>query len=426
VAAFISTLFFALAPALQATRVELVRAIRGEVVPDARPGRSRNVLVVMQVAGSALLLICAAIFLRSSLASTTVEPGIRIDGIVTVSVIDEKRRNAILDAVAGEPLVGAKAASWPGVLGGRPASAEGSSGTSAVTYQFVSPEYFDVLGVSVVRGRRFTADEQSASAAVAIVSEAVAGQLWPGGDAVGQALRLQSDATTDPRDSGDPPSVAGRFTVVGVARDVAGFRTGGFRLRGAGVYVPISPDAENTWLILSVRGDTERARSALVERMALIDPNMGEVEALQVLASMERYLLAIPFWLTLVLGALALALTLSGLFSVLSYLVEQRTREIGVRMALGATRGNVAALVVTQLARPVGLGLLLGSSLTAALGGVILATPAAEAIGETVRVLDLLAYAGSMVCIGAACVCAALVPALRAGRINPVAAIRQD
>jgi ABC-type antimicrobial peptide transport system permease subunit len=192
------------------------------------------------------------------------------------------------------------------------------------------------------------------------------------------------------------------------------------------VYVPISPEAARTWLILSMRGDTERARFALVDRMSLIDPNMGEVDALRVLAHMETYLLAIPFWLTLVLGSLALVLTLSGVFSVLSYLVAQRTREIGVRMALGATRGNIAALVLTQLARPVGLGLLLGGSLTGALGGVLLATPAAESIGETVRLLDPLAYAGSMACIGAACVCAALVPALRAGRIHPVAAIRQD
>jgi predicted permease len=425
-AAFISTLFFALAPALQATRVELVRAIRGDVVPDARPGRSRHALIAMQVTGSALLLISAAIFLRSSLAATTVQPGIRIDGIVTLSVIDEKRRATLLDMVAREPSVSAVAASWPGVLGGRPATAEGPTGTSAVTYQFVSPEYFDVVGVRVVRGRRFTVAEQSASDAVAIVSETVAGQLWPGSDAVGQALRLESNATTDPREPGDPPPVAGNYTVVGVARDVAGFRTGGFRLRGAGVYVPINPEAAGTRLILSMRGDTERARVGLVNRMALIDPNMGEAEALQVLAGMDKYLLGIPFWLTLVLGALALALTLSGLFSVLSHLVEQRTREIGVRMALGATRGDVAALVVTQIARPVSLGLLLGGSLTAALGGVFLATPAADAIGETVRLLDPLAYAAGLVCIGAACLCAALLPAMRAGRIHPVAAIRQD
>ena len=98
---------------------------------------------------------------------------------------------------------------------------------------------------------------------------------------------------------------------------------------------------------------------------------------------MVAYLLQIPFWLTLVLGALALLLTLSGLFSVLSYLVEQRTREIGVRMALGATSRSIGTLVLSQLARPVGIGLLLGGSLTAALGAVLLATPAAERSGRS-------------------------------------------
>ena len=141
---------------------------------------------------------------------------------------------------------------------------------------------------------------------------------------------------------------------------------------------------------------------------------------------MEAYLLGIPFWLTLVLGALALLLTLSGLFSVLSYLVEQRTREIGVRMALGATRRSIGALVLSQSARPVGIGLLLGGSLTAALGAALLATPAAELIGSTVRLFDPVAYAASLLCIVTACACAALIPALRAGRIDPVAALRQD
>lgn len=423
--AFASTLFFALAPALQATRVELVRAIRGEVVPDARPGRTRNALVVMQVTGSVLLLICAAIFLRSSWAAARVEPGIRIDGIVTVNVLDEERRGTALDVVRTEPSVAAIAAAWPSLLGGRPATAEGTSGRSAITYQFVSAGYFDLLGLELVRGRGFSEIEQSSSAGVATVSESVASRLWPGSDPVGQLLRLESDSTLDPREPGDPTPVARSFTVVGVTRDVAGFRMGGFRMGGAGVHLPISPEAARTSLILSTRGDAERARQSLIDRMARIDPNMGDVETLQTFASMETYLLAIPFWLTLVLGALALVLTLSGLFSVLSYLVEQRTREIGVRMALGATRGDVAALVLSQLVRPVGLGLLLGGSLTAALGGVLLSTPAAEAIGETVRFFDPIAYAGSLLCIVSACVCAALVPALSAGRIDPVAAMRQ-
>jgi predicted permease len=424
--ALVSTLFFALAPALQATRVELVRAIRGEVVRDGRPGRARNALLALQVTGSVLLLISAAVFLRSSWAAAAVDPGIRTAGIVNVRILNEQRRGAILEVVKNEPQVASVAASLPGVLGGSPALADGASGKSAVTYQFVSPEYFGVLGIDVVRGRGFTETERSADAAVAVVSEGVARQLWPGRDAVGQAVRLEPDTNRNQPEIGDVPPVSRSLVVVGVARDVAGFRLGGFRMAGAGVYVPISTEAAGTTLMMQMRGNAERARQALVDRMAGIDPNMGEVGTLQALASTETYLLAIPFWLTLVLGALALLLTLSGLFSVLSYLVEQRTREIGVRMALGATRGNIAGLVLSQSARPVGIGLLIGGSFPVALGGVLLATPAAEQIGSTVRLFDPIAYAASLLCIVAACACAALIPALRAAGIDPIGALRQD
>ena len=95
-------------------------------------------------------------------------------------------------------------------------------------------------------------------------------------------------------------------------------------------------------------------------------------------------------------------------------------------MALGASSGSIGALVLVQLARPVGIGLLLGGSLTAALGAALLATAAAELIGSTVRLFDPVAYAASLLCIVTACACAALIPALRAGRIDPIAALRQD
>ena len=420
--AMVSTLFFALAPALQATRVELVRAIRGEVVRDGRPGRARDALVALQVTGSVLLLICAAVFLRSSWAAAAVDPGVRTAGIVSVRILDEQKRGAILDVVKSEPLVASVAASWPDWLGGPPVFAEGANGKSAVTYQFVSPEYFGVLGIDLLRGRGFTQAERSVSAAVAVVSERVARQLWPGIDAVGQVLRLEPD----PPALSDPPPLSRTVVVVGVARDVAGFWLGGTRAGGAGVYLPIGAEAARTSLTLRVRGDSERARHALVDRLAAIDPNMGEVSTLQTIARTGVYLLGIPFWLTLVLGALALLLTLSGLFSVLSYLVEQRTREIGVRVALGATSRSIGALVLSQSARPVGIGLLLGSSLTAALGAALLATPAAEQIGSAVRLFDPVAYAAGLVCIVTACAGAALIPALRAGRIDPVTALRHD
>jgi predicted permease len=430
--AIVSTLFFALAPALQATRLELVRAIRGEVVRDARPGRARDVLLAVQVTGSVLLLICAAVFLRSSWAAASVDPGIRTAGVIDIRVLDEQRRGAILDVVKNDPQIASVAASLPGILGGRPALASsGASGKSAVTYQFVSPEYFGVLDIDLVRGRVFTESERSADAAVAVVSESVARTLWPGTDPVGQVVRLERDMSApslliSERQELDLPPPDRSLAVVGVARDVPGFRLAGFRMAGAGVYVPITPETAGTTLMMQARGNVERVRHDLVDRLAALDPNMGEVETLQTLASAESYLLAIPFWLTLALGGLALLLTLSGLFSVLSYLVEQRTREIGVRMALGATRGSVAALVLRQSARPVGIGMALGAGFTAALGGVLLATPAAEQIGSTVRLLDPVAYAASLLCSVAACTAAALIPALRAGRIDPIGALRQD
>lgn len=109
-----------------------------------------------------------------------------------------------------------------------------------------------------------------------------------------------------------------------------------------------------------------------------------------------------------------------------SYVVEQRMREFGVRTALGATRARIGALVLSQSARPVGIGIFIGAGLTAGLAGALLATPAAEAIGSTVRPLDPLAYAAAVLCVIAACACAALVPALRAGRTDPMQALRAE
>ena len=281
-----------------------------------------------------------------------------------------------------------------------------------------------MLGIDVVRGRGFTPAERNGSAAVAIVSETVAGQLWPTGDAVGQVLHFDPDPNSESRRVDEPPLPTRSFTVVGITRDVAGFRLAD--LEEAGVFVPTNAATAETSLIVRVHGDPEEARRALLQRLTAIDPNMGQVMTMRTLARMETYFLQIAFWLTLVLGALALVLTLSGLFSVLSYLVEQRTKEIGVRMALGATTRDVGLLVLSQSIRPVGVGLIAGGGLAAALGIVLMATPAAAQIGGIVHVFDPLAYAASLLCIITACALAALVPALRASRIDPIATLRQD
>ncbi len=130
---------------------------------------------------------------------------------------------------------------------------------------------------------------------------------------------------------------------------------------------------------------------------------------LRTMAGMQTYLLQIAFGLTVVLGGLALVLTVSGLFSVLSYLVEQQAKEIGVRMALGAATSNVVRLVLSQSLRPVGIGLAAGGGLAAAVAIVLMSTPAASEIGGVVDVFDPVAYAASPLVI---------VDGLRARRVR--------
>jgi predicted permease len=435
-AAMSSTVLFALAPALRGTRSEVARAIHGQLLAGHGRGRARNRLLTLQVAGAVLLLICAAIFLRGSWTAATRDPGVRTAGLVNVAVLDEQKRAAILQAMRTDPAVETVAASWPGFFGGLlgvPAYGEGSSGRSVTSYELVSPEFFGMLGIDIVRGRGFDAGERSADAGVAVVSESVARELWPASDALGQVLRLEPDPTlgrsetAGPLAAADDPMLRARTAVViGITRDVAGFSVGGVKLAGAGIYLPVGAEAASTGLIARVRGDAERLRYALVDRLAAIDPNMAEVSTLATLANTDAYILGMSFWVTLVLGLLALLLTLTGLYSVLSYLVEQRTREIGVRMALGANRRSIGVLVLRQCAGSVGVGVLIGGSLTLGVSAVLLASPLAEQVSGTVRLFDPVAYLGSLLCIVAACVGAALAPALSAGRVDPLAALRQE
>jgi predicted permease len=420
-----STIAFALVPALQATRIEPLRTIRGEVVRDARPGRARNVLIGLQVCASALLLISAAVFLRSALTATEDDPGMRISDTVIVRITSEPARAAIVESLAAESSVAAVAASWPNIAGElRPAVAKSNDRTAAVACRFVSPEYFKVLDIGLVRGRTFAADERSPTLPVAVVSEATAHALWPNGDAVGQVVRFDRDQTPDTTKANGPQLESRTLTVVGVVRDVPGFRLAPFPT--AVVYEPTSSQMAGTSLVARVHGDPELARQAISNRLTAIDPNLGEVESLRWVSKMQTYFLQLGFWFTVVLGGLALALTVSGLFGVLSYLVEQRRREIGIRIALGATRPHVMRLVVSQSIGPVSAGLLIGGGSAAGLAAVLLATPGAAPIGEVVHVLDPLAYAMSALVIIAASMAAALIPAARAARLDPTQTLRQD
>jgi predicted permease len=436
VGAIVSTAFFGLAPALQTTRLDLVRTMRGELA-NARPARARHGLIVAQVGASALLLICSVVFLRGAFAASSVDPGVRTSDTITVAIPNEARRAALLQALAAHASVAAVAASSQPTF--VVATTSDSAGTNpsqrlALDRMAVSPEYFDVLGIDLVRGRSFTQAERGLESGVAIVTETAARELWPGRDAVGQIVRFEatqadlrgtsSVASAEAGSTRGEPSRA--YTIVGLVRDVGGGLRVPDLFRFRGVYVPAAPERPGTSLTLRVRGDPERARATLLDELTIVDPGLGTINTMRAIAGMQMYIMRIFFWVTVVLSGLALLLTLSGLFSVLSYVVAHRAKEIGVRMTLGATTGSVARLVLSHTSRSVGIGLVVGGGLAAALAIVLMATPAAEELGGLVRVFDPVAYVAGTLIIAAACLVAASVPTLRAARIDPIATLRED
>ena len=421
--AIAATAFFALLPALHATRIDPVRTMRGELVPHARPGRARHALISVQVFASALLLICAGIFLRSSLASSQFDPGFRTADTVMIDIANEPKRAAMVRAIEDQSTITAYAAVRPGMLDQRAGLADTGAGKQGVPYKFVSGAYFGVMGIPIVSGRTFTAAEREQDAVV-IVSETIARTLWPGGDAVGKTFRLEEDMSGERPPATESALPSRMVTVVGVARDVAGFRFGN-RMESV-VFVPTSVDVPGTAIMARVTGDPDLARQTLLDRLTRVDPNMGMIVTMRTVARLEKFFLGIAFWIAFILGLLALLLTAAGLFSVLSYLVEQRTKEIGVRIALGASSRNVTQLILGQTAKPVMYGLIAGAGLAASLAALLLSSDLGAAIGPVVHVADPIAYVGSLLVIVAACLAAAWLPAARAARLEPMTMLRQE
>jgi predicted permease len=435
VGAVAATGFFALIPALHATAIDPMRTLRGELLKDARPGRARNALIGVQVFASALLLICAAVFLRSALASARFDPGLRTADTVLIDINGEEKRAAMIQAVTRDATITASAAVRPQLLAPlRVAFADsgGGAGKTRVALKAVSGSYFDVLGIPIVRGRAFRPSERDHHP-VAIVSESVARALWLDGRGVGESFRLEPDDAVqaprgllriNPRAAADNGLMQARMvTVVGVARDVPGLRFTG--IKEAGVFLPTGLDVEKTSMVARVRGEPSLARQALLDRLTKIDPNMGTIITMRSVARTETFFLQTAFWVSLILGGLALLLTVSGLFSVLSYLVEQRTPEIGLRMALGASPRAVTQLVLGQTTRPVMAGLIAGAALAAALARAVLATPFGALLSQIVHVTDPVAYVASLGLIVAVCLLAAWLPAARAAKIDPMRTLRQ-
>jgi putative ABC transport system permease protein len=424
--ALASTVMFALLPALHSTRLELVRAMRGELTRDARPGRVRQWLIGSQVTASALLLVCAAVFLRGTYAAATADAGVRTDDTVVVGRMTESTRPAMLHAITDHPSVASVAASWPEPTnGGESTDATVGDAKLGVGCKLVSPEYFDLLGIRVLRGRLFAAEERSPDAGVIVISDAVAQRFWPDGNALGQTIRLGGASGLAIDAEGAPRVPAQPYTVIGVVRDVRSALTiADFGY--SGIYLPTTPEQANTSLVLRVHGDPDTARRTLLDALMKVDPALGGITTMKMMAGLEAAILSVVFWMAVILGGLALALTVSGLFSVLSYLVEQRRSEIGVRMALGAKPRDIVTLVVSQSMRPIAIGVVVGGGLAAVTAIVLLSTPAAEMMSTLVRAFDPVAYALGLGVIVATCIVAAFLPARRAARIDPMKTLRAD
>jgi ABC-type antimicrobial peptide transport system permease subunit len=329
----------------------------------------------------------------------------------------------VLQAIAAEPIITQYAAAWPDMMDTVSGFAAIGDAKAPLHCKFVSGAYFDVMGIPMLRGRPFTEAERD-GATVAIVSESTARTLWPNGNAIGQSFRLEPDPPVDAQSTTPPAFPARVVTVVGVSRDVKGFRFNDSS--SPSIFLPTSLDSPNTAVMARIVGNPDIARQTLIDDLIKIDPNLGMVVTMRTVAKLEETLLTIAFVVAVVLGSLALLLTVSGLFGVLSYLVAQRTREIGVRMALGASPRSVMRLTIAQMARPVLYGLIAGTALAAALAAALLATPLGVFIAPIVHVTDPVAYLTSVAIIVAACIAAAAVPAIRAAGLDPVRALRQN
>jgi len=416
-ASLAATLLFGLAPAIQTTRSRLVQANRGDFSSDYRPTRLRNALVVTQVTVCALLLISAGVVLRCELRLSVQDFGVQTRGVFGVLLAD-RFQAAAAAALASQPDVEAVAAVWKAPLYGAlrriAVVPSGNKDTILQGYNFVSAEYFRLFRIPLLRGREFAAEESLAEAPVVVVSESAARRLWPNRDAVGQTIAIRTEPGKDPYFSRLPAYRTA--LVIGVARDVMNGWTNTGRDTDC-LYFPTNPKAANNEALL-VRASSRKTVEEALDRIA---PSAADyISRMDEAAASQSYPFRVVFWITAFLGGLALALTVSGIYGVLSYLVSQRTREIGIRVALGAGTGSVIRMVMQQ------------SMLLAAIGtalGALCALAAAPVFTHTVAALqpyDAVAYAGGVFLVLAAAVGAAFYPSRRAAGIDPAITLRSD
>ena len=419
-AAAVSAVLFGLAPAFESTRPGLVQAARGEFLYNVRPARPRNVLVVIQITASVCLLICAGLLLRGSNRFRNIDSGLKTRDVIEIYV-RERTRARVLPALGAIPVVkdiGAVSsvpldATAPRV----PVTAGGRSEPISAAYRLASPGFFSVFDVPLRAGRHFTPGESQTGGAVAIVSQTAARRLWPNGGGLGEYLQI----AVDPRmRRGARIQRQSRVQVVGVAADITtGY--GDSQSDKTAIYLPASSQDAGTVLVVRVGGGAESARRAIDAALTAVDPGSIEhIHRMDQLVVGRVFPLRVAYWLSTMVGGLALILTISGIYSLLSCVVAERSKEMGIRMALGATASAVTGLVLKQSLRLAAAGLAIGA---------VMAFGASRVLASRLVMMNTFdpgAYLGGMLLVLGACLAAAWVPAIRATRIDPVGSLRHD
>jgi len=407
----IAGLAFGLLPALEGTSMDLVSGSRRDGLAlggRVRPQRLGGFLVTVQVTASLVLLVLASLLLRNVQAATRLDAGYDLGRLVDLRF--PRPTAAVLERIRRDPrVVSASVVAHTPLSGTLPRQAMIVDGaTHTLRYNLVDEAYFATLGLRPTEGRSFRADETASSAPVVVVSAATARRLWPGQSALGRVIEVN-----------EPGAARGRHEVIGVAPDVVS----GFFIEGrdpSAVYFPAVASSRAAEVLVRPRDEAVAAVIGLRGLCQEIDSAvLCEPKTLKELVVLQRF----PFLAASVvasgLGSIAIALTTIGLYGIVAFAVVQRLREIGVRIALGATPGAVLRLLLGRAARSVALGLALGLPFC-----VLLCRLAARLF--RLEAFDPVILPGVPLLLAAVALTAALIPARRATGIEPAVTLRAD
>jgi len=425
-------LLFGLLPAWRASRVDPLESIKasGREAGRHRPVALRDLLVVGQVAGSYVLLVAAGLLLKSLANAGAIDPGFQPRGVLAFSVdlasrgYDESRGRSLLarmtdrlsalaavDAVgltSRLPLSPGGGRRSPDVEGYTPAAGEDME----VHFAVVAPGYFELMRVPLARGRGLDATD-AAGPGVVVVNDAFVRRFWPGQSGIGRRVVVQV------RSNGRP--VATPMEVVGVTRD------GKYNSLGEEptpfIYYPATHLFEpETHVVLRTEGSPAALVAPVRRAIAELDPHLPvyDVKTLDEHVGISLFPVRAVTWLLGTMGALGAALASIGLGGVLAYRVSRRTREIGIRMALGASRRSVLTMVVGAGIRLAALGL--GIGMIGAFGVTRFVTFLLYGVSP----IDPVTFAGITILLVFVAAGAAVVPARRAAGVEPTEALRTE